>query len=127
MTRVALVFLGGGLGSVTRYLTGMWVAQIAGSGFPYGTIAINALGSFCISIVMYLGLTAGAITPDLRIFLATGIMGGFTTYSSFNYESLALFQQGAWLLGALNILVTVFVCLAAGTAGLLLSRWMFGT
>jgi CrcB protein len=75
---------------------------------------------------MYLSLTAGAINPDLRLLLATGIMGGFTTYSTFNYETLAFFQQGAWLLGALNVLATVFVCLAAGALGLMLSRWAFG-
>ena len=126
MRRLALVILGGGFGSGARYLVGGWVAQALGSAFPYGTIGINALGSFLISVVMYLSLTAGAISPDLRLLLATGIMGGFTTYSTFNYESLAFFQQGAWLLGALNILATVFVCLAAGAIGLMLSRWAFG-
>ena len=126
MRRLALVILGGGFGSGARYLVGGWVAQALGSAFPYGTIGINALGSFLISVVMYLSLTAGAITPDLRLLLATGIMGGFTTYSTFNYETLAFFQQGAWLLGALNILATVFVCLAAGAIGLMLSRWAFG-
>jgi len=126
MRRLALVVLGGGFGSGARYLVGGWVAQAVGSAFPYGTIAINALGSFLISAVMYLGLTAGAISPDLRLLLATGVMGGFTTYSTFNYESLAFFQQGAWLLGALNILATVFLCLAAGALGLILSRWAFG-
>ena len=126
MRRLALVILGGGFGSGARYLVGGWVAQALGSAFPYGTIGINALGSFLISVVMYLSLTAGAITPELRLLLATGVMGGFTTYSTFNYESLAFFQQGAWLLGALNILATVFVCLAAGAIGLMLSRWAFG-
>ena len=126
MRRLALVMLGGGFGSGARYLVGGWVAQALGSAFPYGTIGINALGSFLISVVMYLSLTAGAITPELRLLLATGVMGGFTTYSTFNYETLAFFQQGAWLLGALNILATVFVCLAAGAIGLMLSRWAFG-
>ena len=126
MRRLALVMLGGGFGSGARYLVGGWVAQALGSGFPYGTIGINALGSFLITVVMYLSLTGGAVGPDLRLLLATGIMGGFTTYSTFNYETLAFFQQGAWLLGALNVLVTVFVCLAAGGIGLMLSRWAFG-
>jgi CrcB protein len=126
MSRLALVVLGGGFGSGARYLVGGWVAQALGSAFPYGTIGINALGSFLISVVMYLSLTAGAINPDFRLLLATGIMGGFTTYSTFNYETLAFFQQGAWLLGALNVLTTVLVCLAAGALGLMLSRWAFG-
>jgi CrcB protein len=127
MSRLALVILGGGFGSGARYLVGGWAAQAFGSGFPYGTIGINALGSFLISIVMYLSLTAGAIGPDLRLVLATGIMGGFTTYSTFNYETLAFFQQGAWLLGILNVLSTVFLCLAAGGLGLALSRWVLAS
>ncbi len=126
MRRLALVMLGGGFGSGARYLVGGWVAQALGSGFPYGTIGINALGSFLITVVMYLSLTGGVVGPDLRLLLATGIMGGFTTYSTFNYETLAFFQQGAWLLGALNVVATVLVCLAAGSIGLMLSRWAFG-
>jgi CrcB protein len=126
MRRLALVILGGGFGSGARYLVGGWAARALGSAFPYGTIGINALGSFLITVVMYLSLTANLVGPDLRLLLATGVMGGFTTYSTFNYESLALFQQGAWLMGALNILATVFVCLAAGGLGLMLSRWAFG-
>lgn len=122
MRRLLLVFVGGGFGSGARYLFGGWVAQTFGAAFPYGTIAINAIGSFLIAAIMYLSLTANLIGPDLRLALTTGVMGGFTTYSTFNYESLALFQQGAWFLGALNIAVTVVLCLAAGALGLLLAR-----
>jgi fluoride exporter len=120
--RLLIVILGGGFGSGARYLVGGWVAQALGTGFPYGTIGVNAIGSFLIALIMYLSLTANLIGPEWRLALTTGVMGGFTTYSTFNYESLALFQQGAWLLGALNILVTVVVCLVAGGLGLLLAR-----
>jgi len=120
--RLLIVMLGGGFGSGARYLLGGWIAQAAGSAFPYGTIAVNAIGSFLIAAIMYLSLTANLIGPELRLALTTGVMGGFTTYSTFNYESLSLFQQGAWLLGALNIAVTVVLCLAAGAAGLLVAR-----
>ncbi|HUB08201.1 MAG TPA: fluoride efflux transporter CrcB [Myxococcales bacterium] len=122
MRRLLIVMLGGGFGSGARYLLGGWIAQAAGSAFPYGTIAVNAIGSFLIAAIMYLSLTANLIGPELRLALTTGVMGGFTTYSTFNYESLSLFQQGAWLLGALNIAVTVVLCLAAGAAGLLVAR-----
>jgi fluoride exporter len=121
MRQVALVFLCGGFGSAARYLMAGWVLRTFGAGFAYGTIAINTLGSFLIVLVMQLGM-AQLISADTRIALATGVMGGFTTYSTFNYETLSFFQQGAWLLGALNVLVTVFICLAAGGLGLLLSR-----
>jgi CrcB protein len=77
-----------------------------------------------VAVIMYLSLGTGLIGPDLRISLTTGVMGGFTTYSTFNYESVALLQQGAWLLGTINIVVTVLLCLASGAAGLMLARWM---
>ncbi|HUB10236.1 MAG TPA: fluoride efflux transporter CrcB [Myxococcales bacterium] len=124
MKRLLLVFFGGGVGSGARYLLAGWVARVAGSALPYGTISVNAIGSFLIAAIMYLSLTANVIGPDLRLALTTGVMGGFTTYSTFNYESLSLFQQGAWLLGCLNIAVTLLLCLAAGAAGLLLARWL---
>ncbi|MHB8420698.1 MAG: fluoride efflux transporter CrcB [Myxococcales bacterium] len=122
MRRLLIVVVGGGFGSGCRYVLGGWIAQSIGTAFPYGTIAINTIGSFLIAAIMYLSLTANLIGPDLRLALTTGVMGGFTTYSTFNYESLALFQQGAWLLGALNIAVTVVLCLAAGALGLVLAR-----
>ncbi len=126
MRRLLLVVVGGGFGSGARYLVGGWAVRGFGAGFPYGTIGINALGSFLISVVMSLSLVSGAIGPDMRVLLATGIMGGFTTYSTFNYETLSLFQQGAWWLGTLNLVLTVAVCLMAGIAGLAFSRWMTG-
>ena len=126
MKRLLLVIACGGLGSGARYLLGGWILQLMGSAFPFGTIAINAIGSFLIAVVMYLSLTANVIGPDLRLALTTGAMGGFTTYSTFNYESLALFQGGAWLLGAANIAVTVVLCLVTGGFGLVVARWITG-
>lgn len=122
--RLLLVIVCGGMGSGARYLLGGWIAGSLGSGFPYGTIFINAVGSFLIVVIMRLSLSTDLIAPDLRIALTTGVIGGFTTYSTFNYESISLFQQGAWLLGALNIVVTVFVCLVAGALGLAVARWI---
>jgi CrcB protein len=127
MKRLLLVFVFGGFGSGARYLLGGWVAQLAGSVFPYGTLAVNALGSFVIALVMYLSLTANLIGPDWRLALTTGVCGGFTTYSTFNYETIALFQNGAWLLGGLNILGTVALCLATGGLGLGVARWIAGS
>jgi len=126
MTRGLLVFLGSGFGGVARYLLGGWVLALTGPGFPYGTVAINAIGSFLICLIMTVSLASQQIGPTARLFLTTGVMGGFTTYSTFNYESIALFQQGAWLLGSLNLLVTVAVCLLAGAGGLWLARAWVG-
>jgi CrcB protein len=119
--QVLWVFFSGGVGSAARYLFAGWVLRTFGGAFSYGTIAINTLGSFLIVIFMNLGL-ANVISADTRLVLTTGLLGGFTTYSTFNYETISFFQRGAWLLGALNVLVTVVVCLLAGGLGLLASR-----
>lgn len=116
------MFFGSGLGGALRYLAVGWVVARYGAAFPYGTVAINVVGSFLITLVMHLGLSTTWIHPDVRLALAAGVLGGFTTYSSFTYESLGLFEQGAVRLGALNIALTVVGCLVAGVAGLLLGR-----
>jgi len=126
MLRLVLVCAGGALGSGARYLVGGWVAAAMGASFPFGTLLINALGSFLISIVMYLGLSPGAIGPDLRLFLAVGILGGFTTYSSFNYETLSLLERGAWGLALGYGAATLLGCLVAGVLGLAAARGIAG-
>jgi CrcB protein len=122
MARFLLVCAGGAVGTGARYLLGGWAQRALGTAFPYGTLLINALGSFFIVIIMYLGADRGLISPEVRIMLTTGVMGGFTTYSTFNYETIRLFQDGALGLGALNLFATVLVCLLAGGAGVLVCR-----
>jgi len=122
MARFFLVCLGGALGTGARYLLGGWAQRALGTAFPYGTLIINALGSFLIVIIMYLGSERGVISPGLRVVLTTGIMGGFTTYSTFNYETIRLFQDGALGFGLLNVAATVLVCLLAGGLGVLVCR-----
>jgi CrcB protein len=96
--RHLIVFLAGGTGAVLRYAVGGWVAQASGSTFPWGTLAVNVSGSFLISLVMHVALTTAAIAPELRLALTTGLLGGFTTYSTFNYETIELLREGAWQL-----------------------------
>ena len=93
-----------------------------GAAFPYGTLAVNAIGSFLICAIMHLGVSANVISPTLRLFLTTGIMGGFTTYSTFDYETYRYTQQGAYALAALNIGLTLVVCFVAGTSGDVVAR-----
>ncbi len=126
VNRFLLICLGGAAGTGARYLVGGWCASAFGSAFPVGTLAINAAGSFLISVVMPLGL-AGLVPPDLRVVLTIGVMGGFTTYSSFNYEALQYFERGAWLMGAAYLASTVAGCLVAGILGLAAGRWLAGT
>ena len=126
MTRVILVALGGAIGSVARYGVGAVAAQLLGSTFPWGTLLVNLSGSFLIAVVMHVALAGTAISLELRIFLTTGIMGGYTTYSSFNYETLALIDQRAYGLAGLNVAATVVGCFLAGVLGLAAGRALAG-
>ena len=126
MIRVGLVALGGALGSVARYGVGALAAHLLGPSFPWGTLLVNLTGSFLIALVMHLALTGTAVSPEMRIFLTTGILGGFTTYSSFNYETLALLNQRAYWLAGLNLGATVLGCLVAGVLGLGAGRALAG-
>ena len=120
--RFLLVCLGGAAGTGARYLFGGWAQRTLGAGFPYGTLIINAVGSFLLVVIMHLSLETGAISPDARAILGTGVMGGFTTYSTFNYETFRMIQQGSFAMGALYLAATVVGCLGAGALGLVLAR-----
>lgn len=127
LLRLALVCLGSALGGGARYLVSLGMARLLGTGFPFGTLTVNVVGSFLIGLIMQLGLTTAAISPNTRLFLTTGIMGGLTTYSTFNYETLGLMMDGEWRLATVNLTVTLLVCLAAGFAGLAAGRALAGT
>jgi CrcB protein len=126
MNRFWWICLGGATGTAARYLVSGWALAVLGTGFPWGTLAVNLLGSFFIGTIMHLGLTTQILSPTARLALTTGVMGGFTTYSAFNYETLAFFQEGGWLLGMTNIIVMVLGCLAAGAAGVWIARLALG-
>lgn len=126
MVRFLWICLGGAVGTGARYLLSGWAARRFGTAFPYGTLAVNVVGSFLIGAVMHSALTTSQLSPDARVVIVIGVLGGFTTYSGFNYETLQYLRDGAWLFVVLNILVMVTACLAAGIAGLALARWMVG-
>ena len=87
---IAAVAAGGALGSVLRYAISRWFIERIGGGFPWGTFAINVSGSFTIGIVLQLALARGGMNPYVRLFFATGILGGYTTFSTYAYEVFAL-------------------------------------
>lgn len=122
MSRLLLVCLGGALGSGARYLVALLAARLLGTGFPWGTLAVNVVGCFLISAILAIGTEAAPLSSELRLFLTTGIMGGLTTYSAFNHELLTMFQQGAWMRSAGYLLVTWIACLSAGGIGILAGR-----
>src|SRR5688572_21239652 len=110
MSRLLWVCVAGALGTGARYLLAAWLLRLLGPSFPWGTLIVNALGSFLLGVVMQLGLHTDLVSPTARVVLATGLMGGFTTYSTFNYETLQYIQEGAWTMATLNIGATVVLC-----------------
>jgi CrcB protein len=120
--RLLLVCFGGALGSGARYLVSTWSARALGADFPRGTLIVNATGSFLLAFVF--AVPGSRLSPELRLFLGAGIMGGYTTYSSFNTETLALLDQGSVALAIANLALTVVGCLVAGLVGLALGRWL---
>ena len=121
MARFLLICLGGAVGTGARYLFSTAVTRAFGN-FPFGTLGVNVIGSFLASVVMVLALEKSALSPDLRLIVVTGGLGGFTTYSSFNYETLHLAQSGATAFAVVNVLVTLVACLGAGLLGIWLAR-----
>jgi CrcB protein len=126
MARFLWICLGGAVGTGARYLLSGWLARLAGPGFPYGTLAVNVIGSFLLGLLMQVSLSTDALSPTLRLTLTTGVMGGFTTYSTFNYETLRLLQEGSWPLGVANLGITVLSCLATGLLGVFAGRALVG-
>ena len=126
MERFLWICLAGAAGTGTRYLVALWAAQRFGTTFPYGTLFVNVAGCFLIALVMQTASTV-ACSPTLRSALTIGYLGGLTTYSSFNYESTRLAQDGAPDLAAMNVVVTWAGCFAAGWLGMLTARHVLGT
>lgn len=115
--RWVAVAVGGALGAVLRYWLQGWVQSFGGSRFPWGTLAVNVLGSFLLGVVIALTLAKATATWE-RTFLAIGVLGGFTTYSTFSYETVALLQLGDWRAGIGNIVLHLMLGLAAVLVGL---------
>jgi fluoride exporter len=122
MTRFLAVCLGGAVGTGARYLLSGWAAASFGVAFPWGTFLVNAIGSFLLAVIMYAGVEASAISPTVRLALGTGVMGGFTTYSTFSFETMRYLDSGSVGLAGLYVVATVLVCLGACMAGWMTAR-----
>jgi fluoride exporter len=117
--RVLIVFGAGGAGCVARYLVALAVGR---RGFPYATLIVNLVGSFLIAFILELALHRKDVPPNLQLALTTGFMGGFTTYSSFNFETTQLVIDGHAARGIANICATLIGAFGAGLLGLWLAR-----
>ena len=116
------IAVGGAFGSVLRYWLSTWVHSFAGRGFPYGTLAVNVLGCLAMGFLFVLLVERLGDNPVLRAGLLIGVLGGFTTFSSFSIETFNLIEQGAWLEAGANAVASVVMCVVATWAGVLLAR-----
>jgi len=122
VSRTLLVAFGGMLGSIARYWLAGVIQRLDGAEFPFGTLGVNVLGSFIVGVVMALSLERGTLPPNARIFLAIGLCGGFTTMSTFSYETMALLRDGQAILGLGNVAATLIACLVAVWLGQVIGR-----
>ena len=125
MERLVWICLGGAAGTGARYLIALWAAQRLGSAFPYGTLIVNLVGCFAIAGIMHAALVL-SWPPTLRSAITIGFIGGLTTYSSFNYETTRLLDEGAVGPAVLNAATTIVGGFAAGWLGLLSARLLLG-
>lgn len=114
--------LGGSLGAVARFAVINWVAQILGRAFPYGTLAVNVLGSALMGFLGVYLLQKFHVSPEYRVAILTGFLGAFTTMSTFSIDSLSLMEKNQWFLASLYIAVTVVACIAAARGGMILAE-----
>ena len=119
-----LIYIGifGGLGCVARYLASGWTYQLVGRNLPYGTLLVNIVGSFLLGLLMTFGLRSTLFSPEIRIGLAVGFMGGFTTFSTFSYETLRLMEDGSLWQAGINVILNVVLCLLFALLGMLVAR-----
>lgn len=122
MRQALIVFFGGGMGAVLRFLLSGWIPLWAGTRFPWGILLINVLGCLAIGLLSAIGEYRVNLDPELRIFLTIGLLGGFTTFSTFSYETLALLRDGDLLLAGLYVAGSVGLGLGATALGFIVGK-----
>lgn len=118
----AYAAFGGALGTVARYLLTLFIQARAGADFPLGTLLINITGSVLLGFFMRYGLESATASPEMRLLLTTGFCGGYTTFSTFSYETARLIEDGEWLRGGGYVLASVVISLAGTFIGFALAR-----
>ena len=117
---LAYVALGGALGALARYGISGWVYDRMGENFPWGTLVVNLVGCLALGLVIR-WLQVAAVAPEVRPFLTIGLLGAFTTFSTFSFETVALLQEGQWLRAGLYVGGSVVLGLIAMVAGMALA------
>lgn len=119
---IAAVAIGGALGSVARYLLGAFIQDRVATALPVGTLAINVVGSVLLGFFVQIGLASAAFSPEIRFFLTTGFCGGFTTFSTFSYETLKLVEDGEYGTASLYVSSSVVLSLLGCAIGMAAAR-----
>jgi CrcB protein len=127
VARFLLICLGGAVGTGARYLVSMWAARALGTGFPYGTLAVNVVGSSLLAFLMYVGSSTETLSQTARMTLAAGVLGGFTTYSTFSFDTFRYLHEGAIAMALVNVAVTVLACLGGCALGFAGARALVGS
>lgn len=128
LKKIVMVGLGGALGSIARYKVGSWIFHRAeATNFPWSTFMVNLAGCLVMGVLAALAERHDLFSPSTRIFLFTGLLGGFTTYSAFAYESAVLMRKGLLNVALAYMSVTVLCCLTAVWAGLMLVSLVWPT
>ncbi len=113
---------GSALGGMARYLLAGWAQRAVDSTFPVGTLVVNIAGSFLLGFILRYTMDFAGMSTETRVFLTIGFCGGFTTFSTFSYEAIALLQEGQWSRAGVYIMSSVTVSLAATLAGLAVAQ-----
>jgi fluoride exporter len=116
------VFIGGGIGSAARYWLSGLVQRTTASLFPYGTLSVNIIGCFLIGLFMSTFEERFLLNPTLRVFLTIGILGGFTTFSTFSYDTISLLRDAEYFHAIGNVAVSLISCLSATYAGMVIGK-----
>lgn len=120
--QILYIMIFGGLGCVSRFLVSGLTYQLVGRSLPYGTMTVNIVGSLLLAFLMTFGMRSALLPPDLRVGLTTGFMGGFTTFSTFSYETLRLLEDGSYWQASANIVLNVILCLMFALLGVALAK-----
>lgn len=116
------IAVGSALGGMSRYLLGGLVQRAAAGTFPFGTLVVNVTGSFLLGVILRYGVDTTTLTPELRAFLTVGFCGGYTTFSTFSYEAVALLEDGEWSRASLYVALSLLLSLIATFLGFMAAR-----
>ncbi|MEK7321775.1 MAG: fluoride efflux transporter CrcB [Pseudomonadota bacterium] len=122
MKQILAIAVGGSLGALLRYGVANGVHAVLGRGFPYGTLVVNVSGCLAMGVLYVLLVERLALSPEWRAALLIGVLGAFTTFSSFSMETFALFEEGERMKALMNVVLSVSLCLAAVWLGVLAGR-----